>query len=126
MLVAIIVGREGINELLVASQVVLSFVLPFVAFPLVYITSSSELMRSRKEDAYDAAGRALVRGETASQTSSKSSDVDVDLPVVDSERAHEVVDYSNGRIVMCIGYLIWAVVVVANAYVLVTLAMGES
>jgi metal iron transporter len=128
MLVAIIVGREGINELLVASQVVLSFVLPFVAFPLVYITSSSELMRSRRDDASSSLGRALVSGrsgagvvdDAASDTSSKSSDA-----MVDSERAEETKDYSNGKVVMCIGYAIWAVVVVANAYVLVTLAMGE-
>lgn len=122
MLVAVIVGRRGINDLLVASQVVLSFVLPFVVFPLIYITSSSEHMRSMRDDT--AAGQALVRvgSDSASQTSSKSSEVDV---AVESGGSTETVDYSNGRIVMCLGYLIWAVVVVANVYVLVSLARGD-
>ncbi|KAK7034512.1 Manganese transporter smf1 [Paramarasmius palmivorus] len=44
MVVAIAMGRRGIDTLLVASQVVLSIVLPFVTFPLIYITSSKKLM----------------------------------------------------------------------------------
>lgn len=99
MLVAIIVGREGLNTLLVASQVVLSFVLPFVAFPLVWITSSSQCMRVKRES-----------------PSSGSQD---------EEEGSEYVDYSNGKIVMALGYIIWLVVLVANAYVIVSLAMGQ-
>ncbi len=98
MLVAVIVGREGLNTLLVASQVILSFVLPFVAFPLVWITSSSEYMRVKREC-----------------TSSNSHD---------EEGEPEYVDYSNGKIMMALGYIIWLVVLVANAYVIVSLAMG--
>lgn len=48
MVVAIAVGRAGIDSLLVASQVVLSIVLPFVAFPLIWLTSSKSIMRVRK------------------------------------------------------------------------------
>lgn len=48
MVVAIAVGRPGINTLLVASQVVLSIVLPFVAFPLIWLTSSDSVMSVRK------------------------------------------------------------------------------
>ena len=48
MVVAIAVGRNGIDALLVASQVALSIVLPFVAFPLIYLTSSKSMMRVRK------------------------------------------------------------------------------
>jgi len=48
MVVAIAVGRDGIDTLLVASQVVLSIVLPFVAFPLIWLTSSKSIMRVRK------------------------------------------------------------------------------
>lgn len=43
--VAATVGQQGIDTLLVASQVVLSIVLPFVVFPLVYLTSSGIVMR---------------------------------------------------------------------------------
>lgn len=48
MVVAIAVGRQGINTLLVASQVALSIVLPFVAFPLIWLTSSESVMSVRK------------------------------------------------------------------------------
>ena len=45
MVVAVSVGRPGIDTLLVISQVVLSIVLPFVMFPLIWLTSSSVVMR---------------------------------------------------------------------------------
>ncbi|KAI0094547.1 Nramp-domain-containing protein [Irpex rosettiformis] len=56
MVVAIAVGRTGINTLLVASQVALSIVLPFVAFPLIWLTSSKSIMSvkmPRKPDRFD-------------------------------------------------------------------------
>ena len=55
MVVAIAVGRPGINTLLVASQVALSVVLPFVAFPLIWLTSSKSIMSvkvPRKSDTF--------------------------------------------------------------------------
>ncbi|KAG7450215.1 natural resistance-associated macrophage protein [Guyanagaster necrorhizus] len=45
VVVAIAVGRAGIDSLLVVSQVILSVVLPFVAFPLIWLTSSRRVMR---------------------------------------------------------------------------------
>src|SRR6266404_2449161 len=47
IIVAVTVGRGGINTMLVASQVVLSVVLPFIIFPLVWLTSSRTVMRVR-------------------------------------------------------------------------------
>jgi len=38
----------------------------------------------------------------------------------------ETIDYSNGKIVAGIGYTVWVVVIVANLYVIVVLAMGNS
>ncbi|CAE6457145.1 unnamed protein product [Rhizoctonia solani] len=48
--VAITVGRQGIDILLVASQVALSIVLPFVIFPLVYLTSQESIMQVAKPE----------------------------------------------------------------------------
>ncbi|QRW00395.1 divalent metal cation transporter MntH [Ceratobasidium sp. AG-Ba] len=88
MVVAIAVGRQGIDTLLVASQVALSIVLPFVIFPLVYLASSDVVMRVPKpEGGY--------------------------------------VSYKNNWLTTSLGYLIFIVVVVANSYVLVSLAMGK-
>ncbi|KAL5535896.1 SMF1_2 [Sanghuangporus sanghuang] len=111
MLVASIMGRSGLNALLVASQVVLSFVLPFVAFPLVWLTSSSKVMLVRRESG--SCGR-VDGASDPSEEARGPENVDGKAP-----------DFSNGKIVMLLGYTIWLVVLIANVYVLVTLAMGE-
>lgn len=43
-LTAVIAGPSGVNRLLILSQVVLSFQLPFAVIPLVLLTSSKEKM----------------------------------------------------------------------------------
>ncbi|KAG2481937.1 hypothetical protein HYH03_019103 [Edaphochlamys debaryana] len=45
-IVAAVMGREGVAELLVLSQVILSLTLPFAVFPLVHFTSSSRYLAS--------------------------------------------------------------------------------
>lgn len=108
------------NTLLVASQVVLSFVLPFIAFPLVYITSSKDFMRVRKESD--------VQPQTSDKPEENLPDDHNDSKSTTSDTqtlAEEFVDFSNGRIVMILGYSIWFVVLLANAYVLVSLAVGK-
>ncbi|KAJ7610968.1 natural resistance-associated macrophage protein-domain-containing protein [Roridomyces roridus] len=99
MVVAVAVGRPGISTLLVASQVVLSIVLPFITLPLIYLTSSRNIMRVRKSPT-------LV---------SQSSD---ESPWDDS------VDYSSGFIVTAVGCCIWLLILTANLYVIVTLILG--
>jgi metal iron transporter len=102
-IVAVTVGRSGIDQLLVASQVALSIVLPFVVFPLVYLTSSHVVMRVKKPSS-----EVMPIGDTFGVPKPPSSTV-------------EEVNYRNGKVVMCLGYLIFCLIVVANAYVLVTL-----
>ncbi len=62
VIVAVAVGQSGINTLLVASQVVLSVVLPFVAFPLIYLTSRKLVMRMPRPR------QARAKTETESKT----------------------------------------------------------
>jgi manganese transport protein len=45
MLIAIIKGDIGLNQLLIASQVILSIYLPFAIIPLTYFTSKKKVMR---------------------------------------------------------------------------------
>ncbi|KAJ3179950.1 hypothetical protein HDU85_004234 [Gaertneriomyces sp. JEL0708] len=47
MIVSLISGDRGVNELLVLSQVILSLQLPFAVWPLVYFTSSKKIMTVR-------------------------------------------------------------------------------
>jgi len=103
MVVAIALGKPGINALLVASQVVLSIVLPFVTFPLIWCTSSKSIMRVAKTPA-----------DTVTPTTG------------DQEAAVEYVDYSSGKIVTGLAVAIWLLIVTANMYVIVELAIGAS
>lgn len=45
--------------------------------------------------------------------------------VMDRERAMHLVDFSSGKVATGVGLVIWLIMVMANAYVIVTLAMGK-
>jgi len=100
--VAIVVGKSGINTLLVASQVVLSITLPFVTYPLIYCTSSKAIMSVRKHRTVDISDESAVE-----------------------EADDEIVDFSSGWLMTGTGILVWLVIVAANLYVLVSLIMGK-
>ncbi|KAF7344387.1 Manganese transporter pdt1 [Mycena sanguinolenta] len=96
LVVAIAVGRPGINGLLVASQVILAIVLPFITLPLIYLTSSKTFMRVRRPDA-------LV------STVSGTED--------------DMIDFSSGLATTILGCAIWLVMLTANIYVIVTMVV---
>ena len=121
MIVAVSVGKDGVDAMLVASQVVLSIVLPFIVFPLVWLTSSKTIMRVRlphppelakdKEDQPTLS--ALVSGE------------DGECGNQDPYEECQYADFSNGWYAMGLGYAIWLLVVVANGYVIIQLILGN-
>ncbi|KII93016.1 hypothetical protein PLICRDRAFT_49119 [Plicaturopsis crispa FD-325 SS-3] len=106
MVVALAIGRAGISALLVISQVVLSVVLPFVTLPLIYLTASRRVMSVRADGprAHLVASRDVEEGGGGGEG---------------------WVDYSSGWLLTGVGGVIWLVIVVANVYVLVALALGE-
>ncbi|KAI1793070.1 natural resistance-associated macrophage protein [Ganoderma leucocontextum] len=114
LIVAIAVGRPGIATLLVASQVVLSIVLPFVTFPLILLTSSKQVM-TVYEEAEPAPTTSSSDTASASEQTTKDESVKDEIPV----------DFSNGKIMIAIGVVIWIIIVIANVYVLVQLGRGQ-
>jgi len=117
MVVAIAAGRPGINTLLVASQVVLSIVLPFIVFPMIWLTSSKSIMevRNLSDSATDPEA---TNGERSSRVTMDATD--------DAEGVQEqLVYFNNSKITAGIGYSIWLLIVIANVYVIVSLAMGK-
>ncbi|KAJ6486206.1 natural resistance-associated macrophage protein-domain-containing protein [Mycena vitilis] len=100
MAVAIALGRPGISALLIASQVILAVVLPFITLPLIYLTSSKTVMRVRKP-------RALVSEGT--ETTNLWDDT---------------IDYSSGMAATIVGSVIWLLILTANLYVIVTSIIG--
>ncbi|EIM92885.1 natural resistance-associated macrophage protein [Stereum hirsutum FP-91666 SS1] len=121
-IVAVAVGRPGINSLLVISQVILSIVLPFIVLPLLLLTSSKTVMRVRHPDADKSVMKDSSESSLQLDTDTVTSNLDVDV-----ERAEMDgwIDMSNGVVVAGIGWAIWLLVLVANGYVLVVLMMGQ-
>ncbi|KAF9261829.1 Nramp-domain-containing protein [Marasmius fiardii PR-910] len=97
MVVAIAMGRRGIDMLLVLSQVVLSIVLPFITFPLIYITSSKKLM--------------AVKMPPSSPE---------DEGQAESGGGEKLKDFSNSWVSTILAGAIWLLVLIANIYVLTT------
>ncbi|THU85442.1 putative transporter of the NRAMP family [Dendrothele bispora CBS 962.96] len=110
MAVAIAMGKPGIDALLVASQVVLSIVLPFITAPLIYLTASKKIMRARKP-------QFAVYSEGTSAAEMYKQDVET------AESQGE--DFSSNRFTTAVATCIWVLITMANIYVLVTLGMGE-
>ena len=123
MVIAIGMGKPGVNALLVASQVVLSIVLPFVTAPLLYCTSSKAIMNVRKSRTEMIDTSAILTAADVIVPLEELQCRDQDPSTV--ERAEvgedEMVDYSNNKLVVAIGVILWLIIVAANVYALVTL-----
>lgn len=140
MVVAIAVGQGGINTLLIASQVVLSIVLPFVALPLIYLTSRKVVMRVPKP-AILVESEFMTHADGKAEIETESEQMQAGLVVLEKEttmkatiletsqvmavEAEEFVDYSNNRWLAATSYAIWCVIVVANAYAIVMLVVNQ-
>jgi metal iron transporter len=121
MVVAIAVGRSGVDTLLVASQVVLSVVLPFIVFPLLWCTSSRAIMSVKKGVNCVPDKGSTSRGQEL--TSLPKNEVD---GVESGGNPQEgVISYSSNKITTVIGGVIWFVIVAANVYALVELGTGS-
>ena len=140
MAIAIGLGMPGINALLVASQVVLSIVLPFIISPLLYCTSKKAIMTVCKTRTGAGTGAGMIVEDATPEVRFSVDDVPAS-PVRDSstaERAVTVVvevmdsdsgeimkvDYSNNKLVIVIGVVSWLIIVMANVYVIVELGLG--
>jgi len=124
MAIAIAIGIPGINSLLVASQVVLSIVLPFVTLPLLYCTSNKAIMSVRKRtEMVDGTPKATMTTIEVSPEELQRRD-NKDSSVVERAEGDEMVDYSNSKLVIAIGIILWLIIVAANLYVIAALGLG--
>ncbi|KAF9528096.1 natural resistance-associated macrophage protein-domain-containing protein [Crepidotus variabilis] len=141
VIVAIAVGRNGVDTLLIASQVVLSFVLPFITLPLLWCTSSKAIMTVKKTRLIDPpriSTTTTVEVEVV-QISEKPLSSSCPAPSIVSshggedtgaaelgEAQEEVVDYSNNKLTIGLGTVIWLVIAAANVYAIVELGINPS
>jgi metal iron transporter len=151
IVVAVASGGAGVNTLLIASQVVLSIVLPFVAFPLIYLTSSKTVMSVRTpkvihekiidtlpipsthavslvSDALSIQPLPVTTGVTVVERNIQSHHDSIKHSSTQSSETEEydVVDYSNGYFVTALSWVIWVIIVAANFYAIVMLGMGNT
>ncbi|KAI0800526.1 natural resistance-associated macrophage protein [Fomes fomentarius] len=110
LVVAAAIGRSGIDTLLVASQVCLSIILPFIIFPLLWLTSSKTVMSVKKP---------------LQQSTAQGASPEIAQDAGVTEAQVEMADFSCGKITIIFGWAIWLVVVMANVYAIVGLARGE-
>jgi len=105
--VAAAVGNKGLNTMLVASQVILSVILPTVIFPLVYLCSRKELM--------------VVDGPEIPRVITQLTQEQPDQEITEPRRKKE---YTSPLWVTILGYTLFTVVIAANVYVIVELIIG--
>jgi metal iron transporter len=138
MAIAIGLGMPGINSLLVASQVVLSIVLPFVIFPLLYCTSNKAIMSVRKTrtgmilDDSTTSKVTLTAVDVSPEELQQPRDRDSSIAeiargreAIEDDDDSEMVDYGNNKLVIAIGVFSWLLIVAANVYVIVELGLGS-
>ena len=128
MAVAIAAGRGGVDTLLVASQVALSVVLPFIVFPLLYLTNSKEIMavKLERDATSDSGSEIVVDFKSGGEDRIEQKIVRPAFPsVADLESTVDIVDYSNHKVAVVVGWVLWLIIVAANIYAIVTLGLGD-
>ena len=106
LITIIAMGDKGLNDLLVISQVVLSFQLPFAVWPLIYFTCNTKIMSRR-----------YVPNGSSPVTTSPDPDV--------AERQYETHSFANSNFMTVVCVICAMIVTVLNMALLVTLFMGN-
>jgi len=112
------IGREGLDTALVASQVVLSVILPIVTSPLIYFTCQRSVM-SIPDDTPDPGVVAHGAGDVGVADAVAGADEHGTPPP-------RMVDMKNGPVVALLAIAIWLVLVVMNVALLVLLGLGKT
>jgi len=151
-IVAAIVGKDGINSLLVASQFILSLVLPFTVLPLVWLTSNERLMSvpvpsdwstsppelttlplphsEKSVDVEALATKATPKPASKSHCSflpkicSRTSSISQGTSPARLDDAPRMKSFANSRPLMALGYVIFVCVLVADVIAIISLGRG--
>lgn len=120
-IVSLGVGRKGLADVLNASQVVLSLLLPFVSAPLLYFTASKTIMRVPIYDA-PSSGEAVHSESDLRYAADGLSTYEV----LDSDENGRVryKNMSNSRLTNIIAVSIFALVACLNGFLIISMASG--
>lgn len=109
------VGNSGLNTMLIASQFLLSVILPTVIFPLVYLCSQPDVMTVE--------GPRVPEDVPSSDELGPILEVNSVLPPMERRR---IKSYTSPKWVTGLGYALFSMIVLANVYVFVELGLGNS
>ncbi|CAN6663537.1 manganese transporter Smf2p [Trichomonascus vanleenenianus] len=131
--VAIFVGRKGLADVLNASQVVLSLMLPFVSAPLLFFTASKKIMRVPviakrpgpidDDDDDDDCGTIAEDYTSIRRVNSVDSFGTLESDTL-SGSGPEFVDMSNSWWTNVIAISIFLIVSALNLFLIISMAMG--
>lgn len=131
LILVLVAGRSGLSGALNASQVVLSLLLPFVSAPLLYFTSSKNIMRvqlnrdkdlSRTSDKKDV-GQRNEDDETIELQEMGMGSSSQDRGLISPPP--EYIDMSNGTIVTVLAVVVWLIISGLNFYMLMGFTTGQ-
>ncbi|GAA6059625.1 hypothetical protein JCM10212_004128 [Sporobolomyces blumeae] len=129
--VSIGVGRQGIDTLLVGSQVALSIVLTFVLVPLIIFTSEHRVMALPDKNHIPAPLSSEALATTPSlpvPLSTRSMSLLKTLNPIRRRRLPpgSIATFANPPAVVWLCWILWWLIAIANVYALYTLSHGEA
>ncbi|KAF0397924.1 natural resistance-associated macrophage protein [Gigaspora margarita] len=148
MIIAIVRGRNGLNDLLVASQVALSIQLPFAVIPMVWFTSQKKFMQVNTKDLEervmadklirqnksstqpDLNSLISVTSSTPALTHSQTPDVSVSNEIYTSkpydnhDKDNDILDFTNSITLTIISVIVSIVILGLDMYLVVTTIKG--
>jgi metal iron transporter len=127
LVLVLVSGRSGLSSALNASQVVLSLLLPFVSAPLIYLTSSKEIMRVKLNQSAKVAesiGLMDLNCEQIEEEGEEDGD-EIILEDPDEDVEEQYKDMSNSLVMNIICVAIWGFITALNFFLLISMAMGK-
>ncbi|KAL6935187.1 related to Manganese transporter SMF2 [Hanseniaspora guilliermondii] len=104
LILVFVSGKSGLSAALNASQVILSLLLPFVTFPLIYFTCNKKIMSVKRKKKYDSI---------------------TTVNEVNEDEEYELVDMSNGKLTTIFAVSLWLLVSGLNIYLLFNFSSGS-
>ncbi|CAG8708326.1 33306_t:CDS:2 [Gigaspora margarita] len=148
MIIAIVRGRNGLNDLLVASQVALSIQLPFAVIPMVWFTSQKKFMQVNTKDLEERviADKLIRQNKSSTQpnlnsiisvTSSTpalthsqtpdagvSNEIYTSKPYDNHDKDNDILDFTNSITLTIISVIVSIVILGLDMYLVVTTIKG--
>ena len=105
LILVFVSGKKGLGAALNASQVILSLLLPFVTFPLIYFTSNKKIMSVKRKKNIES--------------------ITTDIGNINEDAEYEMVDMSNGKLTTALAVFLWLLVSGLNIYLLCNFSSGS-